>query len=409
MSLVDRSLSTGEAGHPVDMSNTQTFDDKSDFALSSQPATFDEPIFDKFDDMDGHDTMAPNPKRVRTGAGVPELPQRSALRASRLLDNHGFKLGGAGDAAGLAQATTPHDVYLSSEEDASSDADDFSDYDYESSVENLTSPIRRNSHEDTARVVSVVFAGKPSLVDLPASRRRPASSSSMATTATRSSIYSTASTKPPAMKVTTTEDRPATSASTTSSKSQRRLSNGPTTLRRSILLSDLLTKKKPLFLSIDPYANGTTYALGVPKALDSLEGESPARTPRTPTQVFKGMTRSFSLSRKRSRAAMRAAPSPQTPIPSPATAVPADQHEQPAAKDEGEPQQSPQQQHPHTPITYTDIIRAVKRNATVVGAPLPQSDLMSPTSPASGQPTVRRGILSGLAARRKSMRLTGRP
>ena len=416
---MDRSLPTGEAGHPIDISNTQVFDDKPNFALSSQPATFDEPIFDKFDDMDGQNTMAPSPKRVRTSADVPELPQKSALRRSKLLDNLGLKLGGAVEAAELAQATTPHDVYLSSEEDASSDADDFSDYDYDSSDEDPTSPTRRNSHEDTARVVSVVFAGKPSIVDLPASRKRPVSSSSMATTATRSSIYSTASIKPTTIPSAATEERPVSPASTASSQSQPRPSNAATTHRRSILLSEILIKKKPPFLSIDPYANGTTYTLGIPKALDSLEGESSAKTPRTPTQVLKGMTRSFSLSRKRSRPAMSAA-SPQsaaprldtssdrTPLQSPATVILVEQ--QGHVREEGEQQQQQQQPNtPQTPITYTDIIRAVKRNATMMGASLPQSDIMSPTSPPSGQATAKRGILSGLSSRRRSVKLTGKP
>ncbi|KAK4127653.1 hypothetical protein N657DRAFT_631433 [Parathielavia appendiculata] len=427
MSLVDQPLPARKAGHAIDITNTLTLDDKDDFPLSSQPAAFDEPIFDKFYDMDTQDTVGPSPKRVRSSDNVPELPPRSGLRVSKMLDNLGMKLGGAVEATGLGQATTPHDVYLSSEEDVSSDADDFSDYDYDSSVEDPTSPTSRSSHEDTARVVSVVFAGKPSIVDLPAARKRPVSSTSLGTTRTRCSTESSALTKPQTAASATTEDRPITPASTASSRySQSRPSKNTTPNRRSsILLSEILIKKKPPFLSIDPYANGSSYSLNMPKALDSLEGESQtAKTPRTPTALLKGVTRSLSLVRKRSRPAL--SPGPQTsmpkldalssnrssvqspPPPPPATVVHGDEGgpEPDTAKHEQQPKT------PMTPITYTDILRAVKRNATVMGgAPSPPSDIMSPTSPgpaAAATAATKRGILGGLAARRRSVKLTGK-
>jgi hypothetical protein len=426
MSLVDQPLPAGKAGRPIDTTNSRTLDDKADFSLSSQPAAaFDEPIIDKFYDMDTHETMAPSPKRVRSNADIPELPAKSALRASRILvlDNLGLKLGGAVEAADVGQATTPHDVYLSSEEDASSDADDFSDYDYDSSVEDPASPTRRSSHEDTARVVSVVFAGKPSIVDLPATRKRPLSGSSLATSRTHSSIESSVLAKPAAAAPSSTEDRPASSASTTSSRYSRH-SKDSAPHRRSLLLSEVLIKKKPPFLSIDPYANGSTYTLDIPKALDSLEGESySAKTPRTPSSILKGVTRSFSLARKRSRPNLS---SPQSAAPRLDTSSPLNANRNSLhtpttvvldAHPQGAHQQQQQEHQPHkheqrpktpmTPITYTDILRAVKRNATVMGAASPPSDIMSPTSPTPA--TTKKGILSGLAARRRSVKLTGKP
>ncbi|KAK4159389.1 hypothetical protein QBC43DRAFT_222212 [Cladorrhinum sp. PSN259] len=366
-------------------------------------------------------------------ADVPELPQKSSLRSSKVLDNHGLKLGGAVEAASLEQASTPHDLYLSSEEDASSDADDFSDYGYDSSVEDPDSPTRRTSQEDTARVVSVVFAGKPSIVDLPIPKKRSVSPSSMITSGTRSSIESNLSVN----RVTTTStanciDRPVTPASSTSSQPN-------TAQRRSSLLSDILSKKKPPFLSIDPYANGSAYSLGgMPRALDSLESESPttAKTPRTPTQLLKGVTRSFSLSRKKSRPALvngsAAAPIVDTFVATASPARPAtssakraslqlvttraeqeqDQQHEGEQEVESEQQQIPQpEKTPQTPITYQDILRAVKKNAIVMGTPSglpPMADgtILSPNSP--GTDKARRGILSGLSARRRSVKFTGR-
>jgi hypothetical protein len=417
------------------MTNTEALlDDRTEFPLTSRSAAFDEPIFDKFYEADhqDQDTMAPSPKRLRSSDDAPELPPRSALRASKLLDSHGAKLGVAVEAAELGQATTPHDVYLSSEEDASSDAGDLSDLDYDSSCEDPTSPKRRSSHEDMARVVSVVFAGKPSIVDLAATRKRPVSSSSLGTARSRAS--SASSERPTASTSESMQDRPVTPASTTSSQySQPRPKKDTTPKRSSTLLSEILIKKKPPFLSIDPYANGSSYALDMPKALDSLEGESnSARTPRTPTALLKGVTRSFSLVRRRSRPNLS---SPLTPMPKldtaftsnsnrasvPLPAVPLRPDEQQQQfKEEGEQQQQQQQQDqarkqeqqprtPMTPITYTDILKAVKRNATMMGAASPPSDILSPTSPnGPAAATTRRGILSGLSTRRRSVKLTGK-
>ncbi|KAK3308614.1 uncharacterized protein B0T15DRAFT_524813 [Chaetomium strumarium] len=429
MSLASRPLATGEASYPIDMTNTEALDDSTEFPLTSRSGAFDEPIFDKFYEADNQHTMqhtmAPSPKRLRSSDDAPELPPRSALRASKMLDNHGLELGVAVEAPELSQTPTPHDVYLSSEEDASSDAGDVSDFDYDSSVEDPTSPTRRSSHEDMARVVSVVFAGKPSIVDLAATRKRPVSSSSQGTARSRAS--SASSGKPTASTLDSIQERPVTPASTTSSQySQPR----PTPSRRSSLLSEILIKKKPPFLSIDPYANGSSYALDMPKALDSLEGEnSSARTPRTPTALLKGVTRSFSLVRRRSRPNLS---SPLTPVPRLDTAftsnpnrasvqlpalalLPEEQQQQ--FKAEGEQQQQHDQARkleqqprtPMTPITYTDILKAVKRNATMMGAASPPSDILSPTSPnGPAATTTRRGILSGLSARRRSVKLTGK-
>ncbi|KAK4143813.1 uncharacterized protein C8A04DRAFT_28600 [Dichotomopilus funicola] len=404
MSLTDQPRPILNAGHSYEAAAKNT----RSFALSSKAAAFDEPIFDKFDDMDHSDALAPSPE-LENGA-VPQLPTKSALRASRVLGN--LKLNLDNGAVETAELGTPHDVYLSSEEDASSDADDFSDYDYDSSVEDPASPSRVNSREDTARVVSVVFAGKPSLVDLPATRKRPASSNSESTSRIRSSTESTSVTEPTATKSIPAEDRPVSPASTASSRYSY-IARDMSAKRRSTFLSDMLTNnKKPTFLSIDPYANGSSYTLNIPKALDSLEGEvHSTKTPRTPTALFKGVTRSFSLSRKRSRPNLN---SPQPAVPkldtsfaserntmaSPATAVSVDSL----------PQQQPHlaQKTPQTPVTYTDILRAVKRNATVMGAPPANNDIVSPTAENNSPVSIRKGILSGLSAKRRSVKLMGK-
>ncbi|KAK0739764.1 hypothetical protein B0T21DRAFT_285153 [Apiosordaria backusii] len=407
--------------------HTREEDSQPDIAYTNkQTATqFDEPIFDEYHEMDDEhpDTLAPSPKRVRTSPtdDVPELPRKSSRRVSRILDNHGLKLGGE-----EGQATTPHDIYLSSEEDASSDADDFSEYDYDSSIEDPDSPTaatRRGSQEVTARVVSVVFAGKPSIVNLSLKKQRSVSlsSSSVNTSRTRNSTESSESVpvKPSTAAPIPSGDRPITPASSLSARSN------PNRRSSSSLLSDLLTNKRkpPPFLSIDPYANGSHYSLDTaPKALDSLEGETPvsAKTPRTPTQIFKGVTRSFSLARKKSRPTLDTSASSVSHQPRPSTSstntkrsslqqtISASEEQFEEHEEEKENSNRIGDKTPQTPITYNDILKAVKKNAIVMSGSQPgqPSDILSPTSPNTER--QKRGILSGLSARRRSVKFIGR-
>ncbi|KAK0626592.1 hypothetical protein B0T14DRAFT_510413 [Immersiella caudata] len=362
-----------EAGNNLDMSNAATLD-------GSRVPLFPSADYQNFYEAEDHDTMAPSPKRARSSADAPELPRKSALRASRLLDNLGLKLGGAVQTPVGPGQQTPLDVYLSEEEDVSSDADDFSDYGYDSSNEDPLSPTRRSSHEDTARVVSVVYSGKPSIVDLTLLRRRSISPNSIATR-TRSSTSSSAESP---------VDRPDTPASSVPSPVQP--------ARMGSMLSDLLVKKRPPFLNIDPYANGSTYSLEMPGQQEKTSEEN-TKVPKTPTQLLKGMSRTFSLVRKRSRPMLRTeSPQPQELV-RPSTSFAR------VESTEEHPTNTPHT--PVTPVTYKDIMRAAKKNAMM----MPPPELSSPVSPLSPQaagPSHRRGILSGLAARRRSIKLTGK-
>ncbi|KAK4453255.1 hypothetical protein QBC34DRAFT_220329 [Podospora aff. communis PSN243] len=358
------------AGNSLDMTTAATLD-------GSRVPLFPSADYHNFYETDDHDTMAPSPKRARPSVDAPELPRKSALRASRLLDNLGLKLGGAVETPVGPGQQTPLDVYLSEEEGVSSDADDFSDYGYDSSNEDPLSPTRRSSHEDTARVVSVVYSGKPSIVDLTLLRRRSISPNSIATR-TRSSTASSAQSP---------VDRPCTPASSVPSPVQP--------ARKGSLLSDVLVKKRPPFLNIDPYANGSTYSL----EMAGQREEESAKAPKTPTQLLKGMSRTFSLVRKRSRPLLRAeSPQPQELVRPSTSLARVGSTEEPATNTPHPPM---------TPVTYKDIMRAAKKNAMMM--PPPESS--SPTSPVSPQATgsnQKRGILSGLAARRRSIKLTGK-
>ncbi|KAB5531277.1 hypothetical protein GE09DRAFT_1064011 [Coniochaeta sp. 2T2.1] len=327
---------------------------------------------------------------------APALPQRSALRASRMFDMD-TKFQASVQSTELSQAT-PHDIYLSSEEDASSSADEFefSDYDFESENEDPQSP-RRISHEDTARVVSVVFAGKPSLIDLPATRR----SVSPTSTAEARRRASTVSSISPSLHRSVTE----------SAASSIQQHQSP---RKSSLVSSLLSRKKaPPFLNIDPYANGSTYSLDA-VSKQEVEDESPLKTPKTPTAMLKnGMSRTLSLVRKRSRPLLNTnittetAPehpgNEHTESPAPAPAPPARTQTEPLTNT------TRMSSLPSPAVTYQDIIKAAKKNSFMapLAQPSPASESHHEQSPITPT-TARRGILSGLAAKRKSAKFTGR-
>lgn len=355
---------------------------------------YDEPLLDNFYPGKDQTVTTHAPHENLPNMDTPVLPEKSTLRASRMF-NIDSKFEGSVRSTELSQAT-PHDVYLSSEEDASSSADefDFSDYDWDSESEDPRSP-RRISHEDTARVVSVVFMGKPSLIDLPTSRRSVSPNSIEARR--RASTVSSAS--------------PSLHRSVTESASSSIHHQSP---RKSSLVSSLLSRKKPPFLQIDPYANGSTYSLD--GAYKQQEGEEnvAVKTPRTPTAMLKnGMSRTLSLVRKRSRPLLNVNipmdTSPEQPeehdmeSSAPAPAPPARTQTEPLSGLRMSSLPSPR-------VTYQDIIKAAKKNSMIAPPqPSPVSESHPEQSPITATASsTRRGILSGLAARRRSVKLTGR-
>ncbi|KAI0124305.1 hypothetical protein BJ170DRAFT_79377 [Xylariales sp. AK1849] len=294
----------------------------------------------------------------------PALPQKSSLRASRLLKS--LKLNSIESAT--QALTTPHDLYLSSEEDASSSADDFSDYDYDYDYESIRaeseksekSHVRRKSYEDTARVVSVVFSGKPCIVDLPSHRRS----------------ISTASDSSAALKLLPP--------------------------RTSSLASTPLATPQPSFLDQDPFEGSNHTLEGAKEA--RLDGTA-SRTPKTPTAVLNRVQRTFSLVRKRSRPILRT---------SNLVGLSKDNLASRASSStlnlshlittsSGQPRvvESPVEdiESPRSPVSYSDIMRAARRNSTTKNnsvTTLPQIPSASPVIPIA----VKMGLLKGFHRRR---------
>ncbi|KAH6648944.1 hypothetical protein BKA67DRAFT_538953 [Truncatella angustata] len=339
-------------------------------------STYNADLLNEFAGMDedcllGEATNVKESRKEDTVVEPPALPQKSSLRASRILDS--LKLSSIESAT--QSLTTPHDAYMSSEEDASSSADEFSDYDFDSCSEaSQGASVRRKSYEDTARVVSVIYSGKPSLVDLPSPRRSTTSSASD----TESDI-----------SIETPIDHPAADG------------HPPRT-------SSLIPTTPPSFLKEDPFAE-TRY---VPDAARDGQLDGPLRVSKAPA-VLNRVQRTFSLVRKRSRPFLRTASSTMSrddlilpPLPVSTINLPSlitSTAEQAAeAKGAAEVVESPR-----SPVKYNDIIKAARKNKhaaskSISAASLPLTPItpITPTCPVAS----KRGILSGLKANRRSMK-----
>ncbi|KAI6771881.1 hypothetical protein HG530_002839 [Fusarium avenaceum] len=327
-------------------------------------------------------TMIPTQRQL---AEAPALPAKSALRASRCLDGLlTHKL-----AEDQAPFSTHHDVYLSSEEDASSSADDFSDFESDSGSDGSRTLDRRGSREDTAKMVSVVYAGKPSVIDLP---RRSVSPSLISEASSRPSSRMSTSSRPPSC-LRRTSTLPVTlpvldrrmSFYTTSSGS---VLHPP---RTSSMGTGRLEKQRPDFLSIDPFA-----AKARPETRD--EPTERPKTPKTPTGVFK---RTLSLVKKRSRPSLNTSFASQsrdnlslfTPT------LPMEQVREESSNDFGD--------RPPKPIlqkapTYHEF--AQRRMSSAPMSPMsPMSEPASPMTPNSTRSRLRQGLAA--AARRRSVKV----
>ncbi|EFY88063.1 hypothetical protein J3459_014180 [Metarhizium acridum] len=271
---------------------------------------------------------------------VPALPAKSSLRASRLLASIPQKRAPNDDQPMLPHAA-PHQVYLSSEEDASSSADDFSDFDDEMESDGeggSQKPSTRNmAREDTARVVAVVFHGKPSIVTL--SPRRSISPSSSEVGQPRAGLLRTAT--EPSLQ----HQRP------------RSVSSATSTMKfhppRASSMTTGFEKKRPHFLHIDPYA----------KVRD--EAAEHLRGPMTPTSMFR---RTLSLVKKRSKPNLHQSESQLTPM-----------EKVGEVEEEDDPRESLCLESASLgPVSNQDVMRKAQRHGSVSS---PRSEASSPISP----------------------------
>ncbi|RDA95756.1 hypothetical protein CP533_5097 [Ophiocordyceps camponoti-saundersi (nom. inval.)] len=302
---------------------------------------------------------------------APALPAKSARRASRLLASLSQKT--APEDRPILPHAAPHQVYLSSEEDASSSADDMSDLDeldWDAGTEsNKSSSSSCCSREDTARVVTVVFHGRPSLVELvprksTGSTDGPRPSPMMLRTATEPTLFRTLSN------------------SSSTGADQAALQYPP---RSSSMTPSGFHMRRPQFLTIDPFAHSHD---------DPTANAS--RTPKTPSAMLK---KTLSLVKKRSRPLLTTAASSAStfstsstsinaPLPPAAALVPAPSPTPETSLEQlgEEPEEPSSDMNSNSnsnreSVTYQGILRNARKNAEAAAAARSEVAVSSPPTP----------------------------
>ncbi|KAJ2989966.1 hypothetical protein NUW58_g3193 [Xylaria curta] len=310
----------------------------------------------------------------------PAIPKRNTLRTSRLLDS--LRLDSIESAT--KSLNTTHNVYLSSEEDASSSADEYSDDEYESSGDEAEqSPSRRKSQEITARAVSVIFVGKPCIVELANSRRSISPVKRPQSEFFGRSVSTPFRTGSPLSR----PEYPSRKASLAS-------------------MGDL-PKESPSFLSQDPFSKSpyTIRESGLRIDTSSPPKMYP-RVPMTPTGAFQRIQKTINLARKRSRPNLKAAAENSASMSS---------LNLPSLNASQESQESINRSETAPPavqssMTYNEVFKASRRNSIAASAVTSAITQASATNSVPASPmtpvTAKRSLLSGLNMnRRRSMKI----
>ncbi|PFH56477.1 hypothetical protein XA68_16463 [Ophiocordyceps unilateralis] len=291
------------------------------------------------------------------GMSAPALPAKSARRTSRLLASLSQKP--APEDRPILPHAAPHQIYLSSEEDASSSADDMSDLDeldWDAADSRKSSTASScSSREDTARVVTVVFHGRPSLVDL----------------VPRKSTGSTDGPRPTPNMLRTATEPTLMRTRSNSSESAAILRYPP---RSSSMTPSGFQMRRPQFLTIDPFASKAASEGG-----DDHESmttmSSLSRTPKTPSGMLK---KTLSLVKKRSRPLLSSTASAPSPPPTETTLVAhASPLEQLGEEVDEVPERAASAADNRESVTYQGIMRNARRNAEAAA----RAETTSPPTP----------------------------
>jgi len=305
---------------------------------------------------------------------LPAIPPKSELRASRILENLTIELETLEKAAleekskDQSVESDPYKSYLSSEEEGSESADEFDESIVELDSDRPPSSRASSScsHEDTARVVSFMFVGKPQLVEVVSHDR----SSLKRRSTDRSESRESRRRPSPLRLIPGSTLSPRTSSLTSSSK------NLP--LRQYTLpdaaASTLSVASKHSFLQSDPFRTPN------PNEVEKVSSSSDA-FPKTPTSIntawkggILGVTRTLSKAAKKKPSMPKlslpnTSASPRHPPGTPTTATP--NTATPISASSPMPRPSQDQ----GPVNYQDILRGAIR-----GAPPPSPNLKTKSS-----------------------------
>lgn len=298
---------------------------------------------------------------------IPAVPPRSELRASRIFENLTIELEALEKAALEGKLrdqqveSDPYKSYLSSEEEGSESADEFDQSIVEIDSDRSPSPraSSRCSHEDTARVVSFMFVGKPQLVEV-ASHDRPASLKQRSTDRSEESRESRR--RPSPLRLIPNPTGLSTLSTRTSSLAASskilplRLYTHPVAAASTLSVAS----SKHSFLQSDPFPTPN------PNDVEKVSSSSDA-FPKTPTSTnaawkgsILGVTRTLSKAVKKRPSMPKlsltyASASPRQPSGTPTTATP--NTATPISASSPMPRPSQDQ----GPVNYQDILRNVIR------------------------------------------------
>jgi hypothetical protein len=390
-------------------------------------------------DMEGSILNRPRPKKpVKTAP--PALPQRSEKRASRILETLMVELKSLdgstpkeSEKQSIVPENDPHELYLSSEEDASlsddyDDSDSLVDFEPSDDTEEATSApssraSSRKSQEDTARVVSFIVVGKPVIIDIfqtspERSHRHSMNLDSLASITTAPSLPAKTTRRPTPLNLYPNSLRRMSISSITSSHyttafSTPQVSNASMTNlssmshstsyipppRKTSRLASLVTTTKSnfQFLSSDPFAS-------------PQESKEEEETPKTPTSAAaaawkKNFSKTLNMARKPSMPKISLAYTAGVVTPRPSNSISKLDLVQPASERESTESTSKVVEEPKA-IQRSQTMPMPPMPSTPGGGPVRYEDIMrnvirAPPPVPMTSPKEKRGFGMGLV-RRKS-------
>lgn len=247
-------------------------------------------------DMDGNSILhRPRPKKT-----VPDLPVKSRMRASRILEDLTIQLQSLEQSAlndiNKHSDEDPHEHYLSSEEEASESADDYDESIIELDSDRPTSSraSSRHSHEDVARVVSFMFVGKPMLVEITLEKPKATAHLQRFSNKRPSPLRLTPSTSMTSLR----SNRPTTSRTSSLGAPTNVMSGSSTSfIKPKISVSTLAGKAS--FLSYDPYPAAEAKEMSFPSpSKNDSSSEKHSKDTTSSTKDSWKLNRRFSISSK---------------------------------------------------------------------------------------------------------------
>lgn len=288
---------------------------------------------------------------------IPAIPPKSELRASRIFENLTIELEALEKAVQKGKLkeqpveSDPYASYISSEEEGSESMDEFDESLIElDSDRPSSSASSRCSHEDTARAVSLMFVGRPQLIDVP-SHERPSSLKRRSTD--RSDRFEQSRRRPSPLRLApsnTTGTSTIYARKSSLSASSKKLPLRSYTLPEAAT-SNLSLASKHSFLESDPFPTLNTQEV----VKVSSSSDAYPKTPLGVADAWKGSL--LGMTRTLSKAAKRKASIPKLSLAYTSAAALPKPPPTPTATPVSASSPMPRPSHDQGPVNYKDILR----------------------------------------------------